>query len=105
MSVQMFLVGGAVRDALLGLPVQDRDWVVVGATPEALATMLFGPRPYCEAVLAEAEGQAVGFALFFHNFSTFLCKPGLYLEDLFVEPPRPAAPPPPEAANDAAEEE
>jgi GNAT superfamily N-acetyltransferase len=59
---------------------------LVQTTPEALATMLFGPRPYGEAVLAEVEGQAVGFALFFHNFSTFLCKPGLYLEDLFVDP-------------------
>ena len=59
---------------------------LVRTTPEALATMLFGPRPYCEAVLAEVDGRAVGFALFFHNFSTFLCKPGLYLEDLFVEP-------------------
>jgi GNAT superfamily N-acetyltransferase len=59
---------------------------LVQTTPEALRAMLFGPRPYCEAVLAEVEGQAVGFALFFHNFSTFLCKPGLYLEDLFVDP-------------------
>ncbi|MHA6896995.1 N-acetyltransferase family protein [Ralstonia pseudosolanacearum] len=56
------------------------------ATPAALRTMLFGPRPYGEAVVAEVEGRAVGFALFFHNVSTFLCKPGLYLEDLFVEP-------------------
>ena len=59
---------------------------LVQTKPEALATMLFGPRPYCEAVLAEVDGRAVGFALFFHNFSTFLCKPGLYLEDLFVKP-------------------
>ncbi|AQW29353.1 GNAT family N-acetyltransferase [Ralstonia syzygii subsp. celebesensis] len=56
------------------------------ATPEALRTVLFGSRPYGEAVVAEVEGGAVGFALFFHNVSTFLCKPGLYLEDLFVEP-------------------
>ncbi|KFX28473.1 GNAT family N-acetyltransferase [Ralstonia solanacearum] len=59
---------------------------LVQATPDALRTMLFGPRPVGEAVLAEVAGRAVGFALFFHNFSTFLCKPGLYLEDLFVEP-------------------
>ncbi|MBI1913230.1 MAG: GNAT family N-acetyltransferase [Planctomycetes bacterium] len=47
---------------------------------------LFGPRPFAEALLAEEEGAAVGFALFFHNYSTFLGRPGLYLEDLFVVP-------------------
>ena len=47
---------------------------------------LFGPRPFAEALLAEEEGAAVGFALFFHNYSTFLSRPGLYLEDLFVVP-------------------
>ena len=55
-------------------------------TEAMLADSLFGPRPSCEAVLAERGGRAVGFALFFTTFSTFLCKPGLYLEDLFVEP-------------------
>lgn len=55
-------------------------------TPEALTANLFGPRPSCEALVAEHGGRAVGFALFFTTFSTFLCKPGLYLEDLFVEP-------------------
>ncbi|ARV60358.1 GNAT family N-acetyltransferase [Nostocales cyanobacterium HT-58-2] len=47
---------------------------------------LFGSRKYVEAILAEYAGQAVGFALFFHNYSTFLTKPGIYLEDLFVLP-------------------
>jgi GNAT superfamily N-acetyltransferase len=47
---------------------------------------LFGPRPYCECLIAEAAGAAVGFALFFHNYSTFLGQPGIYLEDLFVLP-------------------
>ena len=47
---------------------------------------LFGRRPYAEVLLAEEEGRVVGFALFFHNFSTFLGQPGIYLEDLFVEP-------------------
>lgn len=47
---------------------------------------LFGPRPYAEALIAEQDGQAAGFALFFHNYSTFLGKPGVYLEDLFVRP-------------------
>jgi len=44
----------------------------------------FGPKPHFEAVLAERDGEALGFALFFHNFSTFMGKPGLYVEDLFV---------------------
>jgi len=45
---------------------------------------LFGTRPGCEAIVAEADGEVVGFALFFHNFSTFLTRRGLYLEDLYV---------------------
>ncbi|WP_257449122.1 GNAT family N-acetyltransferase [Archangium lipolyticum] len=53
---------------------------------EDLREHLFGGRPYAEVVLAEDAGQVVGFALFFHNYSTFLSKPGLYLEDLFVLP-------------------
>jgi len=55
-------------------------------TPPQLHEALFGKRPVCEALVAEVEGRAVGFALYFATFSTFLCKPGLYLEDLFVEP-------------------
>src|SRR5207302_11229740 len=47
---------------------------------------LFGERPYCEVLLAEDGGRVVGFALFFHNYSTFRGRPGIYLEDLFVEP-------------------
>src|SRR5215212_1419037 len=58
------------------------------ATENRLREHLFGARPYCEVVIAEdAEGPA-GFALFFHNYSTFLAKPGIYLEDLFVRPER-----------------
>lgn len=49
---------------------------------------LFGAKPYAEVLLAEEAGEVVGFALFFHNFSTFLGKPGIYLEDLFVLPDR-----------------
>jgi GNAT superfamily N-acetyltransferase len=56
------------------------------ATPELLLPQLFGPRPGCECLVAEQDGRITGFALFFHNFSTFLCKPGLYLEDLYVQP-------------------
>ncbi len=51
-----------------------------------LARHLFGPRPHAEVLMAEDDGAAVGFALFFHNFSTFLGRPGIYLEDLFVQP-------------------
>src|SRR5205085_10825699 len=51
-----------------------------------LERSLFGPRPAAEAIVAECGARAVGFALYFTTFSTFLCKPGLYLEDLFVEP-------------------
>ena len=52
----------------------------------SLAQHLFGPRPMAEVVLGEIDGQARGFALYFHNFSTFEGRPGIYLEDLFVEP-------------------
>ena len=58
---------------------------VTGNT-DALKEHLFGAKPYAEAILAEYAGQVVGFALFFPNYSTFLTKPGIYLEDLFVLP-------------------
>jgi GNAT superfamily N-acetyltransferase len=53
---------------------------------QSLREHLFGARPYAEVLLAEAGGEAVGFTLFFHNYSTFLARPGIYLEDLFVRP-------------------
>lgn len=56
------------------------------ATEESLRRNLFGERRYAEVVIGELDGEPVSFALFFHNFSTFLGKPGLYLEDLFVKP-------------------
>ncbi|GAB4089142.1 GNAT family N-acetyltransferase [Hydrogenophaga soli] len=56
------------------------------ATPERLAQHLFGPRPMAEAVVVTAADTVVAFALFFHNYSTFLTQPGLYLEDLYVQP-------------------
>ncbi|HEY9845795.1 MAG TPA: GNAT family N-acetyltransferase [Candidatus Caenarcaniphilales bacterium] len=58
----------------------------VTGTAAALQTHLFGEQPWAEAVLAELYGQAVGFALFFPSYSTFLTQPGIYLEDLFVLP-------------------
>jgi GNAT superfamily N-acetyltransferase len=60
--------------------------------PECVATeadireSLFGPRPYAEALIARAGSEAVGLALFFHNYSTFTGRPGLYVEDIFVVP-------------------
>jgi GNAT superfamily N-acetyltransferase len=58
----------------------------VTATEEVLAESLFGKKQYAEVVFALADGIEVGFALWFHNFSTFVGKPGLYLEDLYVRP-------------------
>ncbi len=57
----------------------------VSATEVDLKTALFGARPHAECVIAELGGKPAGFALFFHNFSTFLAKPGIYLEDLYVK--------------------
>src|SRR5438270_828129 len=56
------------------------------ATPERLEAELFGAAAACECLIGERDGEPVGFALFFHNFSTYLCRKGLYLEDLFVRP-------------------
>jgi GNAT superfamily N-acetyltransferase len=58
----------------------------VVATEELLRESLFGERAVSEVVIAYEGDQAVGFALFFHNFSTFLGRPGIYLEDLYVQP-------------------
>ena len=58
----------------------------VVATEEILWQTLFGQRAYAEVLIGEASGEPAGFALFFHNFSTFIGKPGIYLEDLFVKP-------------------
>jgi GNAT superfamily N-acetyltransferase len=58
----------------------------VVATEEGLVEGLFGARPMAEVLLAYWADEPVGFALYFHNFSTFVGKPGIYLEDLFVEP-------------------
>src|SRR5437868_5356083 len=57
----------------------------VTATAADLHKAIFGANPVAEALIAEIEGRPVGYALFFRNFSTFLGKPGLYLEDLYVQ--------------------
>ena len=56
------------------------------ATEESLHQTLFGPRPFAEVIIADFDGQPAGFALFFHNYSTFRARPGIYLEDLYVVP-------------------
>lgn len=58
----------------------------VVATEDVLRTTLFGQPRFAEVLIGEADGDPAGFALFFHNFSTFLGRPGIYLEDLFVKP-------------------
>ncbi|QXT34504.1 GNAT family N-acetyltransferase [Sphingomonas sanguinis] len=73
---------GFVRE----LAAFEREPDAVVATEPMLAEALFGPRPAAEAVIAERDGQAVGFALFFANFSTWTGRRGLYLEDLYVTP-------------------
>jgi GNAT superfamily N-acetyltransferase len=60
----------------------------VTATEQRLRDTLFGPRRFAEAAIGYVGTEPVGFAVFFHNFSTFLAAPGLYLEDIFVEPHR-----------------
>ena len=69
-----------------GLAQYEKLLDAVVADESKLAATLFGERPYAEVILAEFNRQPAGFALFFHNYSTFLAKPGIYLEDLFVDP-------------------
>ena len=75
-----------IAELIRGLARYEKLEDQVEMTEELLAAGLFGERHYAEVVLAEEDGNAVGFALFFHNFSTFLGRPGIYLEDLFVLP-------------------
>jgi GNAT superfamily N-acetyltransferase len=58
----------------------------VTGTEEQLESALFGARPVAEAVIADVDPRPAAFALYFHTFSTWLCQPGLYLEDLYVRP-------------------
>ena len=64
----------------------EREPDAVSATVPMLTEALFGDRPAAEAVIAEVDGAPAGFALFFHNFSTWIGRRGLYLEDLYVTP-------------------
>jgi GNAT superfamily N-acetyltransferase len=88
------LRGAELRDvqAIVGLIRELADFEnlthLLQVTPEKLRPHLFGEKPVAEALVAEADGDVVAFALFFRNFSTFLAQPGLYLEDLYVSPSR-----------------
>jgi GNAT superfamily N-acetyltransferase len=75
-----------IAELIRGLARFEKLQTEVRMTEELLAKNLFGPRQYAETLLAEDGPAVVGFALFFHNFSTFLAQPGIYLEDLFVVP-------------------
>jgi GNAT superfamily N-acetyltransferase len=75
-----------IMELILGLAEYEKLADRVTATPELIGRALFSDRPYAECLIAETEGTAAGFAIFFHNFSTFLGKRGIYLEDLFVLP-------------------
>jgi GNAT superfamily N-acetyltransferase len=92
MSSKLFLRPAELADVpvlfrlILALAEYEKLSHAVTGNADALKEHLFGSRPYAEAIVAEYAGQAVGFALFFSNYSTFLTQPGIYLEDLFVLP-------------------
>ena len=77
---------GLIFEFIKALANYERLGHEVIADEQTLRRSLFGERRFAEVVIAEFHGKPAGFALFFHNFSTFLGKPGLFLEDLFVEP-------------------
>jgi GNAT superfamily N-acetyltransferase len=77
-----------ILELIKGLAAYERLAHEVVATEADLQAALFGARPFAEVILAKDGDEPVGFALFFHNYSTFLGRPGLYLEDLFVRPDR-----------------
>ncbi|MFZ0394763.1 MAG: GNAT family N-acetyltransferase [Terracidiphilus sp.] len=69
------------------LAVYEREPDAVAATEEDLLRHGFGPRPYYQCLMAEWDGAPAGFALYFYDYSTWLGRPGIYLEDVFVDPP------------------
>ena len=75
-----------IADLIRGLADYEKLAHEVRFDEPVLGAKLFGQRPYAEVIIGEVDGAAQGFALFFHNFSTFEGKPGVYLEDLFVRP-------------------
>ena len=75
-----------IRELIEGLAEYEQLRHECVATDDALRDTLFGVKPFAEVIIAEADGVSAGFALFFHNYSTFLAQSGIYLEDLFVRP-------------------
>jgi GNAT superfamily N-acetyltransferase len=75
-----------ILELIRDLATYERAPSEVTATEEQLVDVLFGPKPAAEVLLAFENDMPIGFAVFFHNFSTWLGRPGLYLEDLFVKP-------------------
>lgn len=75
-----------IRQLIAELAEYERMAEAAVATDAGLRAQLFGPQPAAEVLIGEVDGAAAGFALFFHNFSTFTGKRGLYLEDIFVRP-------------------
>lgn len=75
-----------IYDFIMELAVYEKLAHEVVATPAILAETLFGQRSYAEVLIAEFSGKAVGYALFFHSYSTFNARPGIYLEDVYVQP-------------------
>jgi GNAT superfamily N-acetyltransferase len=75
-----------IRELIEGLADYEQLRHECVATDDLLRDTLFGARPVAEVVIAELDAAAAGFALFFHNYSTFLARPGIYLEDLYVRP-------------------
>ena len=75
-----------ILDMIKGLADYEKLSHAVVATEEQIRDTLFGAKPAAEVLLAESNGEWVGFALFFPTYSTFLAQPGLYLEDLYVKP-------------------
>lgn len=81
-SADISLIGQFIRD----LAEYEKLAHEVRFDEAVMAQKLFGPRPFAEVLIGEIDGTPQGFALFFHNFSTFEGRPGIYLEDLFVRP-------------------
>ena len=75
-----------ILDFIRELAVYEKLAHEVVATEQTLRETLFGETPYAQVLIGEYQGEAVGYALYFHNFSTFTGRPGIYLEDLFVQP-------------------
>lgn len=75
-----------IRELIVGLARYEKLEHEMQSSEAQLHDALFGNKPCAEVVIADFNQQGVGFALFFHNFSTFVGKRGLYLEDLYVEP-------------------